>query len=338
VLDVLQLDPAGAPEEERVRIRRVDDVGDVEPATTRFLNVLVDRLDQESEMVEKRSLGLARIARLEVDVRFTGPQAAALDGETERRQLGEGRVRIRDAEGHVVDVVGRAVRFDGHERHTGRRARELLTGASWHSDRDVRQDAPIAGTVGRKEGELAAPGVRSDERERVRALDHVHAQPFGEEIGEGIPVLDPESDVVERLDTHTTSSTHHPCFERGASGKNSTVQRNGRRVLVLAARQPGLVSELEAAGFAVDSRRQPLADDEGLAADVAIVFRGRLIGRNQAHLLAEHGIPVIEVHTAAPQTSSTSNWIRISNRIAKSDLVQIARALADWAENGGSAA
>jgi hypothetical protein len=116
------------------------------------------------------------------------------------------------------------------------------------------------------------------------------------------------------------------------------VQRNGRRVLVLAARQPGLVSELEAAGFAVDSRTRPLSDDEGVATDVAIVFRGRLIGRNQAHLLSKHGIPVIEVHTATPQTPSTSNWIRVSNRIAKSDLVQVARALADWAENGRSAA
>lgn len=116
------------------------------------------------------------------------------------------------------------------------------------------------------------------------------------------------------------------------------MRRNNRRVLVLAARQPGLVSELEAAGFHVEARNRPLEAGERPRADLAIVFRGRLIGRNQAHSLSKRGLPVIEVHTAEPQTSSTANWIRISNRIAKSDLVQVARAVADWAENGRSAA
>ena len=113
---------------------------------------------------------------------------------------------------------------------------------------------------------------------------------------------------------------------------------NGNRVLLLAARQPALVSELQAAGFEVDARTRPLNGGERLSPDLAIVFRGRLIGRNQAHLLAERGVPVIEVHTAEPQTPSTSSWIRVSNRIAKSDLVQVARALADRSENGRDAA
>jgi hypothetical protein len=116
------------------------------------------------------------------------------------------------------------------------------------------------------------------------------------------------------------------------------MRRNGRRVLVLAARQPTLVSELEAAGFDVDSRTRPLNTGERLSADLAIVCRGRLIGRNQAHLLARKGVPVIEVHTAEPQTPSTAGWIRVSNRVPKPDLVQVVRALADWAENGGRAA
>jgi hypothetical protein len=116
------------------------------------------------------------------------------------------------------------------------------------------------------------------------------------------------------------------------------VRRNGRRVLVLAARQPVLVSELESAGFQVDSRTRPLGSGEAVAADLAIVCRGRLIGRNQAHLLAKRGVPVIEVHTAEPQTPSTAEWIRVSNRMPKPDLVQVVRAVADWTENGGPAA
>ena len=120
-------------------------------------------------------------------------------------------------------------------------------------------------------------------------------------------------------------------------GKIPAVGSNGNRVLVLAARQPALISELEAAGFEVDARSQPLNAGEPISTDLAIVFRGRLIGRNQAHLLVKCGVPVIEVHSAEPQTPSTSNWIRVSNRMAKSDLVQVARALADSAGNGDRA-
>jgi hypothetical protein len=116
------------------------------------------------------------------------------------------------------------------------------------------------------------------------------------------------------------------------------VKGNGHRVLVLAARQPLLVSELEAAGFDVDSRTRPLNTGERVSVDLAVVFRGRLIGRNQAHLLVKRGVPVIEVHTAEPQTPSTAGWIRVSNRMPKPDLVQVVRALADWAENPGRAA
>jgi len=62
---------------------------------------------------------------------------------------------------------------------------------------------------------------------------------------------------------------------------------------------------------------------------VAVVFRGRLIGRTQASRLAEAGIPVVEVLTSPPTTPSTGRWVRLSNRIAKPDLVQVVHALAD---------
>ena len=62
-------------------------------------------------------------------------------------------------------------------------------------------------------------------------------------------------------------------------------------------------------------------------ADVAVVFRGRLIGRAQAAQLAEAGIPVIEVLTSPPTSPSTRTWVKLSNRIAKPDLVQVVHAL-----------
>lgn len=109
------------------------------------------------------------------------------------------------------------------------------------------------------------------------------------------------------------------------------MERNGRRVLVIAARQPDFAELLEEDGFEVELRTRPLAPDETPEADVAVVFRGRLIGRSQAPGLVERGIPVVEVLTVDPPGSSTADWIRLSNRIAKSDLVQVVHAVADGA-------
>jgi hypothetical protein len=106
----------------------------------------------------------------------------------------------------------------------------------------------------------------------------------------------------------------------------------GSRVLVLAARQPEFVSLLEDAGYEVEVRNRPLggADANG-DVDVAVIFRGRLIGRGQAPSLSERGVQVIEVLTVEPPGASTARWVRVSNRIPKSDLVQLVHAAADLA-------
>jgi hypothetical protein len=116
------------------------------------------------------------------------------------------------------------------------------------------------------------------------------------------------------------------------SGENHAMGCRKLRVLVLAARQPGFCTLLEHAGFDVEMRTRPLSSSDRVAADVAVVFRGRLIGRNQAPALVERAIPVIEVLTAEPQSASTADWIRLSNRIAKPDLAQVVRAVAHWAQ------
>jgi hypothetical protein len=125
-------------------------------------------------------------------------------------------------------------------------------------------------------------------------------------------------------------------FQRSAHGKYSCVFENGskydgngrKRIFLLAARQPELQALLEDAGFDVDARRRPL-DGSVPEANVAVVFRGRLLGRNQAALIHGKGIPVIEVLTAEPTTPSTRTWLRLSNRVPKSDLVQVVRSVAD---------
>ncbi len=102
------------------------------------------------------------------------------------------------------------------------------------------------------------------------------------------------------------------------------------RALVLAARQPEFSRLLEEAGFEVELRTRPL-EGRAVRADVAVVFRGRLIGRAQATQLANAGIPVVEILTSPPTSPSTRNWVKLSNRIAKPDLVQVVHALADGA-------
>lgn len=105
---------------------------------------------------------------------------------------------------------------------------------------------------------------------------------------------------------------------------------SGDRVLVLAARQPEFVALLEEDGFQVETRSRPIERADAVDADVAVVFRGRLLGRNQAASLAAAGISVVEVLTVDPPGTSNATWIRVSNRVQKPDLVQIVHALADW--------
>ena len=119
-------------------------------------------------------------------------------------------------------------------------------------------------------------------------------------------------------------------MDHGGSAPNG----NGRKVLLLAARQPDLRGLLEEAGFTVEAERQP--PKNGIPdVDLAVVFRGRLIGRNQAATLHERGIPVVEVLTSEPTSPSTAGWLRLSSRISKPDLVQVVRAVADWARGNG---
>ena len=105
-------------------------------------------------------------------------------------------------------------------------------------------------------------------------------------------------------------------------------------VLLLPPRQPEVAELLEDAGFDVEVRTRPLDGIPG-DVDVAVVFRGRLIGRTQAAQLSDAGVPVVEVLTGPPTSASSSDWIRLSSRIAKPDLVQIVHALAARAAERG---
>ena len=111
VLDVLDANLFGPAEEDRVRVRRVDDVVDLHAELLRLDDVLVRGLHEHREVVQQRALGIARLTGVELDPRTAdldarGARRGRLGGlEPERLVLGGGRLRIRGEEGDVVEVV-----------------------------------------------------------------------------------------------------------------------------------------------------------------------------------------------------------------------------------------
>ena len=129
-------------------------------------------------------------------------------------------IRITDDEGDVIDVVLDAVGVSLDQRQaqgTGRHevrggARPLYVEACRKrvhgsvdivdTESDPVQHARIPRPVPREQRELPSAGVRANQREALVPVDHVHSQMPGQERGERIPVLDPERDVIQRLDLH----------------------------------------------------------------------------------------------------------------------------------------
>ena len=101
------------------------------------------------------------------------------------------------------------------DREVGRELGERLVEVE-HTQADPRERAGVALGLRGEERQLAAPRVGADERELVRAVDDVHAQPVDEEVRQLVPVADPEGDVVEGLDLHPPESTHRVLFGRNA--------------------------------------------------------------------------------------------------------------------------
>jgi hypothetical protein len=347
VLDVLDLDAVRSPHKDGIRVRSVDDVCDLDPAPLCFLDVLVGRLHLQSKVIEERAFGVLGLPLLELDERAADDEPAVIPLEAKGLEPGRRLLRIRDREGDVIEVVGGSLRhLDEADRQAGGRdegrpprprALDCNVGRKL-GERLVEIEDPYAdpgegaGTpvsLGGKERHLAETRVGSDKRELVRPLDDVHPESVDEEVGQRVAVAHPEGYVIQRLRSHTPESTHNRTPKRACAGKHSFVSRNGRKqILLLAARQSALEALLEDAGFDVDSRPR-LPDDDLPDAQVAVVFRGRLIGRNQAARLQGEGRRVIEVFTSEPTTPSTRDWLRLSNRISKADLVQIVRSVAD---------
>jgi probable F420-dependent oxidoreductase len=248
VLDVLELDAGRAPHEDRVRVRRVDDVGDFETALLRFPDVVVRGLDAEAEMVEQRTLGLRGRALLEVDVGVARFEPAVLHVEAELAQLLERLLGVGNGEGDVVEVVRHAVFHLDEGEGDALGARELDAAVLAALDGEVRgqlveslveiEDAQpdpcerpgLTLGLGREERQLSAARIRTHEGELVGPVDDVHAEAVGEEVGQLVPVADPERNVVKGLDFHRRNVTPLPRLPTPRTKENSRPAAVKRRL------------------------------------------------------------------------------------------------------------
>ena len=106
------------------------------------------------------------------------------------------------------------------DREVGRELGERLIEVE-HTQADPRERAGRALGLGGEQRQLAATRIGPHERELVRAVDDVHAQPVDEKVRQLVPVADPEGDVVQRLDLHTAQTTHDHGLQRGQKWGNS---------------------------------------------------------------------------------------------------------------------
>ena len=208
MLDVLDLDAIRRSDEDRKGVGRVHEVDDLDAELFRFGAVDVRGIDEHGEMVEERSLRLTRVALVELDV-LPGDLHARLAARRGLRRLEPelevrvgGGLRIGRVQRDVVEVVldvGRRLYEDEAEavvvvleHHVSVRAPKIR-----HAKGNAPERAALARAFGREEGELPAPRVASDERERFRTVDHVHAPTRREDVSEAVAIGDPEGDVVE---------------------------------------------------------------------------------------------------------------------------------------------
>ena len=111
--------------------------------------------------------------------------------ETERDAFAQLEVRLTFAPALDREPVGKP----------GQRLREVA-----HTQRDMLDRAALPWSVGREQGQLPAPGVRADERERVGPVDHVHPEMPDGEVRQGVAIREPVGDVVERERSHVAGS------------------------------------------------------------------------------------------------------------------------------------
>src|SRR5439155_11480550 len=207
-------------------VRSVDDVGDLDAGLVRTRSPVVRRVDEETQVVEQRTLDLGGIALVQLEER-----AGHLDPwhavarlrrrEAERQPFSRRPLGIGRNEGDVVEVVvDIGLPFDEPDVQplagvdlrpgaVGERSHRLLQVRDAQSD--AAQCPRCSWPVGLEQRQLSAPRVAAHERETIGPLDHVHAEVRAREVRDRIAVGDPEGDVVQTLRLHAEEISFRGC-------------------------------------------------------------------------------------------------------------------------------
>ena len=166
--------------------------------------VLLDRVDEDAEVVEQRPLRRARIALPQLEPGAADLQPAVVAGrEAERLPLdGRGGGVGRD-ERDVVEVeLGVGLGLDQHELEPLAQVDDRLAAVErGDAQADPLEGAALARAFGVEQRQLPAPRVGAEQREPLRLLDHAEPDPAGG-LGHPRAVGDPERDVIERPGLH----------------------------------------------------------------------------------------------------------------------------------------
>src|SRR5438270_7928481 len=218
VLDVLDADALRPPDEDGPRVRGVDHV--VEDAHVLCLgDVLVDRVDQHRKVVEQRLVRIARLARMELDVRAADLDARITLGGRERRIEAVTFVRFRRQRGigreerdvvEVVLAVGRSL--DQPDAHVLAEIELVLLRQFGNPQGDVLEGSRLTRTFGAEQRQLPASSIGTDEREVLLPVDDVHPELRRQEFGDRLPVRQPEGDVVQSLGLHAATLASGWCI------------------------------------------------------------------------------------------------------------------------------
>ena len=180
--------------------------------------MLVDRVDQHGQVVEQRLVGIAGVARMELDVRAAHLNARMpVDGgrgriEAETLVLLRGRRRIGREERDVIQVVlGVCPRFDDPNADVLAEIELGLLRYLGNPQADVFEGSRLTRAFGAEEGQLAAASIGPDEREVLLLVDHVHPELARQELRDGLPVRQPEGDVVKSLRFHAATLASDQC-------------------------------------------------------------------------------------------------------------------------------
>ena len=205
---------SGPQTKSAMRVRRVDEVVDLDAEVLGVGAMLLDGVDEDADVVQQRTLGIARVAwrRSSRYAPPTSSRPSPTGREAERLPLLGRRHGIRGDERDVVEVeLGVGLGLDEHDLDALAEVDGRIAAVERRDpEADPRKRAAFPRPLCIEERELAAARIGAEQREAVGLLDHAHAEPLDRRLGHPAAVCDPERNVIERARIHACEDSRPP--------------------------------------------------------------------------------------------------------------------------------